>query len=190
MFSSVCAFQTSVWWTVLVFCKILQCQQSILVVQFFEKGSMFSVLQFLAFPVSLTFLLSTPPPPIPSWAALIKTSLLSCLCLSSLCCSLFYRYDPTPRRQTQTAACSVHLTTVWTAATLQPYQKSLWHTTLANTLITLVSYWSWSQLQTIIATRNWFHDFMVSKCFACLNRLQSHVSFTFLMIILQVIQNN
>lgn len=148
---SVCAFQASVWWTLLVFCKILQCQQSILV-QFFWK--LFYV-QFCNFLLSLYLSHSCSPPPIPSWAALIKTSLLSRLCLPSLGCSLFYRYDPTPRRQTQTAACSVHLTTVWTTATLQPYQKSLWHTTLANKLITLVSYWFWSQLQTIIATGSW-----------------------------------
>ena len=71
-----------------------------------------------------------------SCTALIKASVLSSLCLSSLHCSLFCRYHPTSGRQTQTAACSPHLAAVWTAATLQPYQKSLWHTNAANKLIT------------------------------------------------------
>lgn len=80
-------------------------------------------------------------PSLHPWLSSIDSSLrpLLSLCLPSLCCSLFCRYDPTSSRQTQTAACSVHLAAVWTAATLQPYQGSRWHTTAANKLITPLS---------------------------------------------------
>lgn len=83
---------------------------------------------------------SLSPPSIHGWAALIKVSVLSflsvCRLSAALCFADTIRLSADRHKQQLVL---VHLAAVWTQATLQPYQGSLWHSTAANKLITPLS---------------------------------------------------